>query len=73
MYSKDFLSSIEHIVALLQSAGYDPYEQLKGYLLTGNDLYITRSGDARSLIKTLDKEVLQHYVKEKDRRCGNEL
>ena len=72
MYSKDFLSSIEHIVTFLQSAGYDPYEQLKGYLLTGKDIYITRTGDARSLIKMLDKEVLLRYVNEQDRRYGSE-
>ena len=53
---------IIEIVNAIKGAGYDPYEQLVGYLKTGQDYYITRSNDARSLIKTLDRDKLEKYV-----------
>ena len=43
-------------------AGYDPYEQLYAYLHTGNDTYITRKGDARSLVGELDREQIWAYI-----------
>ena len=57
-----FQQTISRIVAAIKVAGYDPQEQLVGYLKTGQDYYITRSDGARALIKTLDKEQLQKYV-----------
>lgn len=53
---------MEHIVASIRSAGYEPYDQLYGYLKTGDETYITRTGDARRLVKELDREHLQQYV-----------
>lgn len=53
---------MEHIVASIRSAGYEPYDQLYGYLKTGDETYITRTGDARNLIKTLDRNRLQEFV-----------
>ena len=41
----------------------DPYEQLYGYLTTGKEEYITRSGNSRTLIKTLEWERVWNYVK----------
>ena len=58
----DFEKTMEHIVASIQAAGFDPYAQLYGYLKTGDDTYITRTGDARYSIKTLDREQLRKYV-----------
>ena len=49
-------------MASIRSAGYEPYDQLYGYLKTGDETYITRTGDARNLIKTLDRGKLQVYV-----------
>ena len=57
----DFKQKIEHIVFALREAGYDPYEQLYAYLHTGNDTYITRKGDARSLVSELDQEQILDY------------
>lgn len=57
-----FQEKIIEIVNAIKGAGYDPYEQLVGYLKTGQDYYITRSNDARSLIKTLDRDKLEKYV-----------
>ena len=58
----EFENVMEHIVASIRSAGYEPYDQLYGYLKTGDETYITRTGDARRLVKELDRERLQKYV-----------
>ena len=58
----EFKNILEHIVASIRSAGYEPYDQLYGYLKTGDETYITRTGDARNLIKTLDRNRLQEFV-----------
>ena len=58
----DFKQKIEHIVSALREAGYDPYEQLYAYLHTGNDAYITRKGDARTLVASLDKQQVWNYI-----------
>lgn len=58
----EFENIMEHIVASIRSAGYEPYDQLYGYLKTGDETYITRTGDARRLVKELDREQLRQYV-----------
>ena len=58
----DFEETMEHIVASIQTAGFDPYAQIYGYLKTGDDTYITRTGDARYIIKTIDRDQLRKYV-----------
>lgn len=58
----EFENIMEHIVASIRSAGYEPYDQLYGYLKTSDETYITRTGDARRLVKELDREQLQQYV-----------
>ena len=58
-----FIDQVESVCSSIAAAGFDPYSQLTGYLRTGNDRYITRTGNARSIIATLDKAKLQVYVK----------
>ena len=58
----DFEKTMEHIVTSIQTAGFDPYSQLYGYLKTGDATYITRTGDARQLIQKLDYRLLHKYV-----------
>lgn len=55
---------IERIIAALRQAGYDPYSQLQGYLITGNAAYITRTGNARDLIRSVDICELQMYLQQ---------
>ena len=57
-----FQKGIEYIISVLRDAGYDPYEQLYAYAITGNETFITRKGDARNLIVTLEREKLIEYV-----------
>ena len=53
---------LEYIVKCIQDTGCDPRVQIKGYVDSGNERYITRYGDARNLIKSVDPSLLEHYV-----------
>ena len=55
---------IDRIVAALRQAGYEPFSQLRGYLITGNAAYITRRGNARELIRSVDLWQLQMYLQQ---------
>ena len=57
-----FQKEIECIISALRDAGYDPYEQLYAYAITGNETFITRKGDARNMVTNLDREDLINYV-----------
>ena len=63
MEDNKFIAAMESIVSSIEKTGLDPYDQLYGYLTTGNDMYITRTGNARALIKTLEWEQVWEYVK----------
>ena len=58
----NFQKDMEHIVAVLREAGYDPYEQLYAYIQTGNETYITRKGDARDIVVKHDRNRLWEYI-----------
>ena len=54
---------MERIISAIQDAGYVPYDQLTAFLKTGDDRYITRRDNARSLIREVDEKELQKYLK----------
>ena len=56
------LKLLDQIAASIRKAGFEPYDQITGYLRTGNDRYITRTGDARELIKSIDRKDLKQYA-----------
>ena len=58
----DFEKQIAFVVSALSDAGYDPYAQLTGYLQTSDETFITRKGDARTIIKSLDIKQISEYV-----------
>lgn len=58
----DFIQSMDEIVAAVRSAGYDPYEQLLGYMQTGELFYITRQDGAREKIAQLDQRLIRQYM-----------
>lgn len=52
----------------LQEKGYDPVNQLVGYIMSGDPTYITSYNSARSLIMKVERdelveEMLKEYVK----------
>lgn len=54
----------------LQEKGYNPVEQIVGFLISGEPTYITSYNNARSMIRRLDRdelieELVNEYVKAK--------
>ncbi|WP_417899489.1 IreB family regulatory phosphoprotein [Bacillus haimaensis] len=48
----------------LQEKGYNPINQIVGYLLSGDPAYIPRHKDARSLIRKIERdELIEELVK----------
>ena len=48
----------------LQEKGYNPINQIVGYLMSGDPAYIPRYNDARNLIRKVERdEVIEELVK----------
>ncbi|MFK2824457.1 IreB family regulatory phosphoprotein [Bacillus sp. B190/17] len=48
----------------LREKGYNPINQIVGYLLSGDPAYIPRHNDARNLIRKLERdEIIEELVK----------
>jgi uncharacterized protein (UPF0297 family) len=48
----------------LQEKGYNPINQIVGYLLSGDPAYIPRHMDARNIIRKLERdEIIEELVK----------
>ncbi|KUK83478.1 MAG: hypothetical protein XD97_0168 [Pelotomaculum thermopropionicum] len=55
---------LHQVYQALKEKGYNPINQLVGYLLSGDPAYITSHGNARSLIRRLERdELLEELVK----------
>ncbi|OPZ86854.1 MAG: hypothetical protein BWY74_03539 [Firmicutes bacterium ADurb.Bin419] len=53
----------------LKEKGYNPINQIVGYILSGDPTYITNHQDARSIIRRLERdelleEILRFYLEE---------
>ena len=53
--------------ALIEKGGYDPVDQIVGYILSEDPTYITNHNNARALICRLDRddllsELVRHYL-----------
>ena len=59
MENKD---TLEYIISCIEASGNDPRSQIYGYVTTGNECYIIRVGNARDLIKSINKQVLTQYL-----------
>ncbi|MCL5057783.1 MAG: IreB family regulatory phosphoprotein [Actinobacteria bacterium] len=62
------------VYAALKQKGYNPINQLVGYLLSGDPAYITSHNNARSLVRRLERdelleEILKNYLESKE-PCG---
>ena len=52
------------VYTALQEKGYDPVNQIVGYILSGDPTYITGYNNARNLIRRIDRDtLLQSLVK----------
>ncbi len=53
-----------HVHKALEDKGYNPINQIVGYLLSGDPAYIPRHYEARNLIRKLERdEILEELVK----------
>ena len=48
--------------AAMREKGYDPVNQIVGYLLSGDPTYITNYKGARGLIKRIDRDELLEVI-----------
>ena len=62
MSSQEFNKTMEYIIQAMCEKGYDPYQQLRGYLLENEPGYITRHKNARARIVELDSEQVRKYI-----------
>ena len=55
---------LEQVYKALQQKGYNPVNQIVGYVMSGDPTYITSFGNARSLIMKFERdEILEELVK----------
>lgn len=55
---------LKDVFGALKKKGYDPLNQIVGYLLSGDPAYITSYNNARSLIRKIERdEILEELVK----------
>ncbi|MGB9886869.1 MAG: IreB family regulatory phosphoprotein [Moorellales bacterium] len=62
---------LTEVYQALKEKGYNPINQLVGYLLSGDPAYITSHNNARNLIRRLERdelleELLRHYLGQAD-------
>ena len=62
MNNKVFDEQIKLVIAELKKAGYIPYDQLYGYVSTGEISYITRKGDARAIVAEMDIDEIRAFL-----------
>ncbi len=55
---------LQTVYAALQEKGYNPINQIVGYLISGDPAYIPRHNNARTLIRRLERdELMEELVK----------
>ena len=57
-----FLADMKIVERAIREAGFVPYDQLYGYVQTGNSLYITRRNNAREIVMKMDREMIRRYL-----------
>ncbi len=66
---------LEDVYLALTEKGYNPLNQIVGYLMSEDPTYITSYGNARSLIMKVERdeiieELMSFYIKEKLRKAN---
>ncbi len=65
---KNVQQTLETVYQALEEKGYNPINQIVGYLLSGDPAYIPRYNDARNLIRKHERdeiieELVRNYLK----------
>ena len=53
---------LSQVYDALRQKGYNPINQIVGYILSEDPTYITTHGNARSLIRRIDRDDLLHAL-----------
>ena len=56
---------LKEVYGALEEKGYNPINQIVGYILSGDPTYITSYKDARSKIRTIERDELLEKMVEK--------
>jgi uncharacterized protein (UPF0297 family) len=60
----DLRQLLSQVYQALEEKGYNPIDQLVGYLMSGDPAYITNHREARSLVKRVERdEVLEALLR----------
>ncbi|MFG6114233.1 Uncharacterized protein, UPF0297 family [Thalassobacillus cyri] len=63
-FDQDVQSVLLSVHEALKEKGYNPINQIVGYLLSGDPAYIPRHKDARNLIRKMERdELIEELVK----------
>ncbi len=63
-FERDVHEVLMQVYSALQEKGYNPINQIVGYLLSGDPAYIPRHQDARNIIRKLERdEIIEELVK----------
>ena len=62
------IDTIKKVYTILEERGYDPINQLTGYIMSGDPGYITSYKEARNMVSKIDRSViiellLRNYIK----------
>lgn len=61
---KDVHDTLVTVYSALEEKGYNPINQIVGYLLSGDPAYIPRLNDARNLIRKHERdEIIEELVR----------
>lgn len=65
---RDVGEALRYVYEALVERGYNPIDQIVGYLVSGDPTYITAFRDARTLIRQIDRdrlleELVRSYVR----------
>ncbi|MEE1170516.1 MAG: IreB family regulatory phosphoprotein [Anaerovoracaceae bacterium] len=53
---------LEEVYTALEERGYNPIDQIVGYLLSGDPSYITSHNNARNIIRQIDRDDLAEEI-----------
>ncbi len=61
---RDVSEAIRYVFEALVERGYNPVDQIVGYLVSGDPTYVTSHKDARTLIRQIDRDrLLEEFVR----------
>ncbi len=61
---KEIIETLTHVYRSLEEKGYNPINQIVGYVLSGDPAYVPRYNDARNQIRKYERdEIVEELVR----------